>query len=194
MVEIRDRVRELRRVKAGELRANPANYREHGEYQTKVLQSVLNRIGYADALLAREDEAGLLHLIDGHLRASLDPEQEVPVLIIDVDAAEADELLATIDPLAALATINGEKLTALTDSIRPRVEGDDVAMAFIDQLAGKSSKAVEVNEDEVPEPPADPITKPGDLWLLGVYWECDTCGKKYEHAEGIAMKERCPCG
>jgi DNA modification methylase len=26
---------------------------------------------------------------------------------------------------------------------------------------------VEVTEDEVPEPPADPITKPGDLWILG---------------------------
>jgi DNA modification methylase len=26
---------------------------------------------------------------------------------------------------------------------------------------------VEVKEDEVPEPPAEPITKPGDLWLLG---------------------------
>jgi hypothetical protein len=25
----------------------------------------------------------------------------------------------------------------------------------------------EVTEDEVPEPPADPITKPGDLWILG---------------------------
>jgi DNA modification methylase len=26
---------------------------------------------------------------------------------------------------------------------------------------------VDVTEDEVPEPPADPITKPGDLWILG---------------------------
>jgi DNA modification methylase len=25
----------------------------------------------------------------------------------------------------------------------------------------------EITEDEVPEPPADPITKPGDLWILG---------------------------
>jgi len=25
----------------------------------------------------------------------------------------------------------------------------------------------ELQEDEIPEPPADPITKPGDLWLLG---------------------------
>ena len=25
----------------------------------------------------------------------------------------------------------------------------------------------EITEDEIPEPPADPITKPGDLWILG---------------------------
>ena len=28
-------------------------------------------------------------------------------------------------------------------------------------------KDVNVDEDEVPEPPVDPITKPGDLWILG---------------------------
>src|SRR5690606_24216355 len=25
----------------------------------------------------------------------------------------------------------------------------------------------EIEEDEVPEPPSDPVTKPGDLWVLG---------------------------
>jgi hypothetical protein len=150
MSEIRNRIRELRTVKASELQANPGNFREHGEYQTSVLQSVLTRIGYADALLAREDEAGVLWLIDGHLRASLDPEQELPVLIVDVDEAEAEELLATIDPIAALAGVDGAKLTALTDSIRPRVEGDDVALSFIDSLAGQTSEAIAAPE-EFPE-------------------------------------------
>jgi DNA modification methylase len=28
-------------------------------------------------------------------------------------------------------------------------------------------ESAEIVEDEVPEPPADPITKPGDLWILG---------------------------
>jgi len=161
MSEIRNRIRELRQVRAGELQANPANFREHGEYQTKVLQSVLDRIGYADALLAREDEAGVLWLIDGHLRASLDPEQMLPVLVLDVTAEEADELLATIDPIAALATINGEKLTALTESIRPRVAGDDVAMAFIDSLAGKTPAFEPVSSGEQPRlDQKSPITCP----------------------------------
>lgn len=47
--------------------------------------------------------------------------------------------------------------------------------------------------DDVPEPPAEPITKPGDVWLLGAYYECQSCGKQYPHEVGSKMKE-CPCG
>jgi ParB-like chromosome segregation protein Spo0J len=34
--------------------------------------------------------------------------------------------------------------------------------------------------DEVPEPPAQPITKPGDLWLLGAHTTCPHCGEVNE--------------
>lgn len=38
----------------------------------------------------------------------------------------------------------------------------------LDELADMMSMAPpEITEDKVPEPPANPITKPGDLWLLG---------------------------
>jgi hypothetical protein len=52
------------------------------------MRAVLQEIGYADALLAREDENGQLILIDGHLRADVTPSQDIPVLIVDVTAAE----------------------------------------------------------------------------------------------------------
>jgi len=32
--------------------------------------------------------------------------------------------------------------------------------------------------DAVPEPPPEPITQPGDLWLLGAYTTCPHCGTK----------------
>jgi len=34
--------------------------------------------------------------------------------------------------------------------------------------------------DAVPEPPAEPITQPGDLWLLGAYTTCPHCGEVNE--------------
>lgn len=66
------------------------------------------------------------------------------------------------------------------------------ALLNLDDAAG-SGFGGEVQEDEVPEPPADPITKPGDLWLLGAYYECEACGKTYSYEDGQKMKE-CPCG
>src|SRR5215471_992928 len=68
-INIRDRVKELRRVRASDLVANSKNWRRHPATQRKAMQAVLAEVGYADALLAREDENGRLILIDGHLRA-----------------------------------------------------------------------------------------------------------------------------
>ena len=49
-------------------------------------------------LLARELEDGSLELVDGHLRADTTPDQEVPVLVLDVTEAEADKLLGGAGP------------------------------------------------------------------------------------------------
>lgn len=103
----------MRRVRAGELRANPRNWRVHPQRQRAALAGVLDEVGYADALLARELSDGSLQLIDGHLRAETTPEAVVPVLVLDLDDCEADKLLAVLDPLAALAETNGERLAEL---------------------------------------------------------------------------------
>lgn len=118
-VEIRDRVRELRRVPAGDLKANPKNWRTHPDDQRRALAGVLESVGFADAVLARELEDGTLELIDGHLRADeLPPDYMVPVLVLDLSADEADVVLATHDPLAALAGRDGDLLSDLIDSIQ----------------------------------------------------------------------------
>ena len=84
-MEIRDRVLELRRVQARELLPNPKNWRRHPKVQADALRGLLDEIGIADALLARELPDGRLQLIDGHLRAETMPDEEVPVLILDLN-------------------------------------------------------------------------------------------------------------
>ncbi len=42
-------------------------------------------------------------LMDGHLRAETTADQLVPVLVLDANEAEANKLLATLDPLAGMA-------------------------------------------------------------------------------------------
>src|SRR5882724_7079936 len=76
---IRDRTRELRRIPAKDLLANPKNWRRHPKAQADALRGILTEIGYADALLARELPDGRLMLIDGHLRKDTTPDFEVPV-------------------------------------------------------------------------------------------------------------------
>lgn len=114
---IRDRVRELRRVPAAELLANPKNWRTHPPRQRAALAELLAEIGYADALLARETADGRLMLIDGHLRAETTPESIVPVLVLDLADDEADMLLATLDPLAAQAQADSHKLSELMNGL-----------------------------------------------------------------------------
>jgi hypothetical protein len=109
---IRDRIKELRRVKASELIPNPRNWRQHPAAQKAALQGVLAEIGFADALLARETPDGLM-LLDGHLRAETTADQEVPVLILDVDEAEANKILLTLDPLSAMAETSADHLQSL---------------------------------------------------------------------------------
>lgn len=112
-MQIRDRIKELRRVLASELRPNPRNWRAHPDPQRDALRGVLAEVGYADALLARELPDGSLQLVDGHLRAETTPDAVVPVLVLDVSEEEADKILLTLDPLAALAGVETTRLAEL---------------------------------------------------------------------------------
>ena len=51
-------------------------------------------------MLARELLDGRFMLIDGHLRADVTPKAIVPVLVVDLDEAEVDKLLLTLESLS----------------------------------------------------------------------------------------------
>ena len=118
-VTIRDRIKDFRRVPASELRRNPKNWRVHSDVQRDALRGVLAEIGFAGAALAYEAEDGALELIDGELRADEAGDQEIPVLILDVTADEAETLLATFDPIGAMADANDDVLRELLANREP---------------------------------------------------------------------------
>ena len=164
-MKIRNRIKELRNVLASSLKPNPKNWRTHPQAQSEAMRGILAEIGYADSLIARELPDGSLMLIDGHLRAETTPDEMVPVQIVDLTEAEADKLLLSLDPLAAMAESNAAAMQQLCDD----AETNNAALqAMWDEMqANVEQSPVEIVEDEVPEPPADPITKAGDLWTLG---------------------------
>jgi ParB-like chromosome segregation protein Spo0J len=154
MMKIRDRIKELRRVRAGLLRPHPNNWRVHPPSQQDALRGILAEVGYADALLARELPDGTLELIDGHLRAETTPEMKVPVLIVDLDDREAAKLLALHDPLAGLAEADGDALAELLRQVETESEA---VRTLLDQMLA---------EPELPpDPPADDSGPPREVAL-----------------------------
>lgn len=169
-MNIRDRVKEFRRVPASELRPNPKNWRKHPEAQVNALRGLLAEVGFAGAELARECADGSLMLIDGHARAEIMGTNEVPVLVLDVTEAEADKLLATFDPIGAMAVADKGQLDALLRNVQTDSESVALMLTELGKNAGCDWAAEQqptITEDEAPALPVDPITKPGDLWLLG---------------------------
>ncbi|MFQ6028196.1 MAG: ParB N-terminal domain-containing protein [Dehalococcoidia bacterium] len=129
-MEIRDRVKELRRVPASELMPHPKNWRRHDEIQATVLEGILSEVGFAGAIIARDTPEGLV-LIDGHLRADVAGDTEVPVLVLDVTEEEAEMLLATLDPLSTLADTDAQALRELLESLETNEPG---LTEFFDRL------------------------------------------------------------
>ena len=162
---LRNRITRLENVKAGTLIPNPQNWRRHPKAQRDALQTVLASVGYADAVIAREVD-GQLVLIDGHLRADLDPEQVIPVLVTDLDEHEAGQVLATLDPLAAMATADNDALETLVKGLAAKAQ-DTMAELMAKMHRVDLTPPGNTDPDDTPEPPAEPVSKRGDLWLLG---------------------------
>ena len=161
----RDRIKEFRRVPASELAANPRNWRTHPKAQHAALSAVLEEVGFAGAAVARETDDGL-ELIDGHLRRDIGHDQEIPTLVVDVTEEEATKLLATFDPISAMAEADAAMLRDVLDDVQT---SDEALAGMLDDLAKDAGilEPTEIEEDEAPEPPDDPVTQPGDLWQLG---------------------------
>lgn len=118
-MEIKDRIIEMKRMTANEIRKNLRNWRTHPEDQRDVMSGVLRSIGIADALIAyySERDSGALTLINGHLRQDIAGDTIWPILITDLNDDEADLLLAIFDPITAMAGIDADKAVQLANEV-----------------------------------------------------------------------------
>ena len=140
MTDYRNRIVGLEYVSTKELRANEKNFRRHPQAQSDALKGVLEQVGIAGALLAYRGENGLT-LIDGHLRKDAAP-QTWPVLVLDVTPDEAALLLATHDPIAAMAQSDAAALDALLRNVSTDSAAASLcAIAAIGSCVARSSAA-----------------------------------------------------
>jgi len=146
-----------------ELAENPANWRRHPEAQLSALTDTLAEVGWAGALLYNERTQ---RLIDGHGRRKVALDQgteRVPVLIGSWDEATEKKILATLDPLAAMAEADGPALEALLREVQTP---SSAIATMLDELA-KSAGIVPGEETD-----ADTSAQLGGLQYR-VIVECD---------------------
>ncbi|MCK4340261.1 MAG: hypothetical protein KAY37_00885 [Phycisphaerae bacterium] len=137
-------------VAAGTLQGNPKNWRRHPREQMAALRHTLDKNGWAGALLYNERTK---HLIDGHARLELvDPKQIVPVLIGRWGPAQEAELLATLDPVGAMATADSAALRILLDEVELQTPELEALDAQLRQLLDESPTAVETETTETATP------------------------------------------
>lgn len=122
---------------------NPRNWRVHPKNQRATVEDSLDKIGWIQKPIVNRTSG---HLIDGHLRvasAIARGETSIPVSYVELSEAEEKAALASLDPMSAMAVMDGEKLTellqdlefgggaldAMFDELREQAEGSTLASA-----------------------------------------------------------------
>src|SRR6478752_7529241 len=93
-----------------QLLANPKNWRMHPAQQQEAMQGVLDEIGWIQDVIVNRRTG---HIVDGHLRVELalkKSEPKIPVKYIDVSEEEEGLILATFDPVSAMAGMDKDVL------------------------------------------------------------------------------------
>lgn len=151
----KDRIIEQRSVPLDELRANSQNWRKHPDRQSAALGQILDEVGLVQGVILNQCSeaqgwpAGELPaLVDGHLRLELAQargEASLPATVVDLSPAEERLVLATLDPLGALAEADAQALEALV----AEVEVDGALGELLSELVGQGA------------PPPAPVEDPG---------------------------------
>lgn len=156
------------RRKVAELASDPANVRKHNEKNLDAIKASPTRFGQQKPIVI--DKSGVVRAGNGTLAAAKALGwAEIDCVETELEGAEATAYAIADNRTAELAEWDEAALTAVLQSL----EHEDAALLEaagfdqreLDKLMAQN--AGEVIEDEAPEPPADPVTKPGDLWLLG---------------------------
>jgi ParB-like chromosome segregation protein Spo0J len=178
-------------VPIDDLTPDPANARKHNERNLSAVIDSLRAFGQQKPIVV--DRRGVVVAGNGTIEAAKRLGwKEISIVRTELDATQATAFGIADNRTAELAEWDEEILHSLLDSMDKETR-DLLAFDQSELDAMLPPMVVEIVEDEIPEK-VDPVTKPGDLWLLGAYFECEDCGKRFDYEEGNALGGECPCG
>lgn len=145
-----------------QLLANPRNWRVHPKFQQDALESVLDTVGWVQNIIVNRTTG---FVVDGHARVAIAlrrEERAVPVLYVELTPEEEALVLATYDPISALAGKDDALLRELVSEVKV---GDQILRELMDDmlpdLAEKSNAAALALMDLTTRAPAYEVAKGG---------------------------------
>jgi len=149
---------------------NPNNWRIHPKNQQAALAAVLDEIGWVQDVIVNRTTG---HLMDGHLRVQLAlqrGETVIPVKYVELSEEEERLILATLDPIGAMATQDTKIYLELLEGIET---GSAALQELLTDMGG-----ISFDEQDQLEDPGAQIDRAeelrekwgvesGQLWQLG---------------------------
>ncbi|CAM3100990.1 DNA modification methylase [Paracoccus aminovorans] len=165
---------QIEMMPVGQLVPYARNARTHSEDQVAQISASITEFGFTNPILIGEDSV----IIAGHGRLMAAQRlglSEVPVIVLaHLNAAQRRALVVADNKIALNAGWDTEILLEQIELIR--ADGFDIDLVgFSDDELGELLAEIEApetagaieGEDDIPAPPADPVSRPGDLWMLG---------------------------
>jgi DNA modification methylase len=164
----------IKTVAISSISQDPANLRKHGERNIDAIVASLRKFGQQHPIVI--DSKGIILSGNGRYMAAVKLGwSDIKVVESSLTGSAATAYAIADNRTAELAewdtTALAETLRALqseefdTDAAGySDVEIDALVEGLGSELLGADKEVV---EDTIPEPPVDPITKAGDLWILG---------------------------
>lgn len=157
---------------ANQFTANPLNFRRHPVPQREALRGLLGEVGWVGAVLENITTG---NLIDGHARIeealSKDETAQIPYLKVELSEAEEKLVLASFDPISAMATADKEVLDLLLKEVST---GEAAVQSLLADLAKENGLYLDTEPKDA-EPQIDKAeelrqkwgTETGQLWDIG---------------------------
>jgi ParB-like chromosome segregation protein Spo0J len=179
------------------------NARTHPQEQVDQIAASMERFGFTIPMLVAED--GTIIAGHGRLMAAMQLGlSEVPVMVARGWSDEDRRLYTLADNrLAETSEWDPETLRVELDDLRAQLGDADLsAFGFSEDdlkellpaaLAEVGGGLTDPDDVPEPEPGAPAVSQPGDVWLLGAYFECEKCGRTFDYEHGLALGDDCGC-
>jgi hypothetical protein len=153
-------------VPCSSLNFDPDNARLHSDKNIDAIMKSLAEFGQDQPLVVQK-QGMIVRKGNGRLEAARRLGWEwIAAFVVDENDVRAVARAIADNRSGELATWDEEKLAQMLKAIREAGEIDLEVTGF-DESDINQLLPMDILEDEIPEPPDTPITRPGDLWILG---------------------------